>query len=564
MMICGIKVTHDGGIALIDGNRLVTSIEMEKLDNRLRYSPLGDLRRVPELLLGEGVSPTDVSRFVVDGWWAEQPELGVAVPTTLDGARYALPVAPYSDESGVDPVHRYTFGGYDFGRPGSGYASYHHAAGHLLASYCTSPFAARGEDAVVLVWDGGLIPHLYEVRAADRTVHFIGSPVRWHGNLFGDVCGFFDPFRADTTDFDHDAHVRLHLSVAGKAMAYAALGTVHEEAFAVFDRLLGESPVPSLEDAFRVGSALAAGRDHLLPGLSNADIIATLQEYIGRELTRQVGFLLHRRYPHRVMNLCLGGGCALNIKWNSSLRDSGIFAEVWAPPFANDSGAAIGAACCEMFRRGHLALDWSVYSGPALADKAAPVGWEARPCDERELALLLHTENEPVVVLDDRAELGPRALGNRSILAPATSIAMKDRLNLIKGRAAYRPVAPVCLATRSSEVFDPGGHDPYMLFEHRLRDGWAERIPAVVHLDGTARLQTISADDSSVTGRILAEYERISGIPVLCNTSANGNGHGFFPDVASAADWGGTRYVWSRGKLYLNPDPDPDATRPLR
>ena len=92
-----------------------------------------------------------------------------------------------------------------------------------------------------------------------------------------------------------------------------------------------------------------------------------------------------------------------------------------------------------------------------------------------------------------------------------------------------------------------------MLFEHRLRPGWAERIPAVVHLDGTARLQTIDGSVDSATGRILTAYEQISGIPVLCHANANFTSRGFFPDVASAARWGGTRYIWSQRRLYINP-----------
>jgi carbamoyltransferase len=165
----------------------------------------------------------------------------------------------------------------------------------------------------------------------------------------------------------------------------------------------------------------------------------------------------------------------------------------------------------------------------------------------------MHAENEPVVVLSGRAELGPRALGNRSILSPATDPAMKNRLNAIKNRADYRPVAPICLVGRAPEVFDPGTPDPFMLFEHRLRSGWAERVPAIVHLDGTARLQTIDEHSDLAAARILTAYAEISGVPVLCNTSANFEGRGFFPDVASAARWGGTRYIWSDGLLYTNP-----------
>jgi carbamoyltransferase len=127
---------------------------------------------------------------------------------------------------------------------------------------------------------------------------------------------------------------------------------------------------------------------------------------------------------------------------------------------------------------------------------------------------------------------------------------MKDRLNDLKQRAWYRPVAPICLASRAAEVFDPGTPDPYMLFEHRLRPGWAERVPAVVHLDGTARLQTVDDHADLAAVAVLRSYERRTGVPVLCNTSANLPGHGFFPDAAAAAEWGGVRYIWSGGVLY--------------
>ena len=133
---------------------------------------------------------------------------------------------------------------------------------------------------------------------------------------------------------------------------------------------------------------------------------------------------------------------------------------------------------------------------------------------------------------------------------------MKELLNDLKGRDHYRPVAPICLASRAPEVFEPGTPDPYMLFEHRMRPGWADRVPAIVHLDGTARLQTIDESTRSPIVAILSAYERLSGIPVLCNTSANLNGHGFFPDVATAAQWGRTRFIWSDGLLYTKADSD--------
>lgn len=577
MVICGIKVTHDGGVAVIADGRLLCSVEVEKLDNGERYSTLGDLDRVAEILRGEGIEPADIDRFVIDGWFAAEgmrdadtiePSL---VPTQVAGRPHTIRVAPYQDRPGVgEPVARHHFPDHDFAGTGHGYASYHHVSNHLLAGYCTSPFAARGEDSLVLVWDGGIVPRLYHVAAATRTVTPVAKVLPITGNTFADFSAQFDPFYTDTTGMDADQIMRTHLSVAGKAMAYAALGSVAEDAFGVFDDILAAVPEVTPENAKAIGEKVAGNRDELFPGLTNADLIATFQAYLGTLLARQLSVLLRRRLPGRRLaamlrdgaprrpNLVIAGGCALNIKWNSLLRATGLFEDIWVPPFPNDSGAAIGTATCEMFEVGDpLSLDWDVYCGPKLTG-ALPAGWRREPCDERRLAAVLHQEGQPVVTLSGRAELGPRALGNRSILAPATDPGMKNRLNAIKDRAPYRPVAPICLESRAAEIFTPGNRDPYMLFEHRPRSGWADRIPAVLHLDGTARLQTISPTDGSASARVLAAYAEISGIPVLCNTSANFNGRGFFPDVASAARWGRTRYIWSDGQLYTNPA-DPTA-----
>jgi carbamoyltransferase len=193
-----------------------------------------------------------------------------------------------------------------------------------------------------------------------------------------------------------------------------------------------------------------------------------------------------------------------------------------------------------------------VYGGPALGPAPAGEvpGYRARACPVDSLARLLHETGEPVVVLHERAELGPRALGNRSILAAPTTAAIKDRLNDIKFREEYRPVSPICLEEFAPSIFDPGTPDPYMLFDHRIRSGWVERIPAVRHLDGTARLQTVSAAQNPFVAELLSAYARLSGVPVLCNTSANLSGCGFFPDVTSALRWGRTRFVWSDGVLW--------------
>jgi carbamoyltransferase len=101
-----------------------------------------------------------------------------------------------------------------------------------------------------------------------------------------------------------------------------------------------------------------------------------------------------------------------------------------------------------------------------------------------------------------------------------------------------------------------------MVFDHRVRNSWRDRIPAVVHVDGSARLQTVSARDSPFVAAVIRAFAARTGIPVLCNTSANGPGAGFFPDSASAAAWDGVAYVWADGILYRRPGRAGEATPP--
>lgn len=550
MLICGIKASHDGAVAVIDDGHLQFSVEMEKLNNGERYASLDAMSRVNDILAGEGVRPADVDRFVIDGWHTTGSNGDHAVLLNNYESTVELPTAGYVEGPGDSgPLQRRQFTHTEF-IDGMDYVSFNHVTNHILGSYCASPFAPKNEDALVLVWDGGIVPRLYEVCPETREVTLVSALLPLSGGSFADFSAHFGPFAVDNAGLTPDETVRLHLSIAGKAMAYAALGAADPEKFPVLDRMIADLPGLDTNAASSLGAAIASNRKNTMPGMSDGDIIATFQDYLGKRLCDRLFALVARRFPGQRPNLVLGGGCALNIKWNSLIRASGIFQDVFVPPFPNDSGAAIGTAACEMFYQGTVVLDWDVYSGPSVVSTPVPDDWRAQKFDERQVAQLLHSEGMPIVILSGRAELGPRALGNRSILAPATELGTKSRLNAIKNRADYRPVAPICLESRAPEVFAPGSPDPYMLFEHTLRPGWADRVPAIVHLDGTARLQTISENQESATARILAEYTKISGIPVLCNTSANFEGCGFFPDVASAARWGGTHYIWSEGVLY--------------
>ena len=343
------------------------------------------------------------------------------------------------------------------------------------------------------------------------------------------------------------------MTLPGKFMAYVALGSVNESLIGIMEecheqfggRHARTSPLLSDREFCELVSGQPKLRDH-----PPEVVLASFHGFLERLLLRGLERLVSQGDHGSPTALCYAGGCALNILWNSALRSSGLFGSIWVPPFANDTGSALGAACCEMCRvDGYRALEWNVYFGPELESNLPGASWSSRPCTLEELGHFLHQSGEAVVFLHGRSELGPRALGHRSVIATPTRADTKDRLNRMKQRESYRPVAPMCLSSRVREVFEPGHADEYMLYSQRVRPEWRTRIPAVVHLDGCARVQTVDGTRPELE-RLLVAHEEASGVPVLCNTSANLPGCGFFPDAASAANWEACRYVWCQGTLH--------------
>ncbi|RFM33512.1 carbamoyltransferase N-terminal domain-containing protein [Chitinophaga silvisoli] len=534
MVICGIKLTHDGSIALIDGNKLVLSYEIEKLNNNERYSAFTLGLNEIYALLGSYANKIDM--IVFDGWTPDQ-----VVTIRLGDKDVPVKLAGYGSFAPRQNImERKTFS--LEGPMKLDYASYQHVAGHISSAYCSSPFAARGEDAYVLVWDGGMFPQLFYYNNKTNVVDSIGILFFIVGNIYGIFSQHFPPFDKTAKDLNSE------LSVPGKVMAYIAFGTLQEELLPIFEAAYNNIDKKDMNFALLFSKEVKEQAKKY--NFSDQDILHTFHVFIENLLVEKLAELV-KENGVKSSNICLAGGCALNIKWNSAVRDIAVFEEVWVPPFPNDSGSALGAACCEMIHAtGNNFLDWNVYAGPAVIDDFAHEGWRRSEASIEDLARLLYEEHEPVVFINDRAEMGPRALGNRSILAPANDPGMKKVLNKIKGREDYRPVAPICLEEDAPEIFEPGIRDPYMLFDHLVKESWLDRVPAICHLDKTARLQTVGPNDNPTIYALLTAYKQLSGLPLLCNTSANHKGRGFFPNISSVIEWGEVNYIWSEGYLY--------------
>jgi carbamoyltransferase len=264
-----------------------------------------------------------------------------------------------------------------------------------------------------------------------------------------------------------------------------------------------------------------------------ADLAYAAQEILVQAV---VGAALaaYRQAPSDVLSF--GGGCALNTLANTRILQATPFEHLAVYPAAGDNGLSVGAALYGAHvlhgnPRPAASPGWrgrAVYVGREYLDEAidaalagAPV-LASRPSDlEREVARAV-VDGACVAVCRGRSEIGPRALGNRSLIALPGPSQMRDHVNLnIKGRESFRPLAPVVPLEHLDAYFDGPSESPYMLLVSEVREEPRERLAAVTHVDGTARVQTVRAEDNPFLHRLLGVVGELTGVPVLLNTSLN-------------------------------------------
>ncbi|HSK09627.1 MAG TPA: carbamoyltransferase C-terminal domain-containing protein [Vicinamibacterales bacterium] len=261
------------------------------------------------------------------------------------------------------------------------------------------------------------------------------------------------------------------------------------------------------------------------------DLARSLQDVLEERVLDLARWLHERTGQER---LCLAGGVALNCVMNARLRDEGPFTQIWVQPAAGDAGTAMGAALLVDARErrapGRQYRMESACLGPAFGDDEieAFLRWSRLPYRRltdipREAAAIL-AQDKVIGWFQGRMEFGPRALGARSILASPISPGMQARLNEIKDREDFRPVAPVVIEEEAPNWFVGAGPSPFMLFVFDVQPDKADRIPAVRHVDGTARIQTINRAQHPLYYDLLRAFHHITGVPVLVNTSFNTRG----------------------------------------
>ncbi len=276
----------------------------------------------------------------------------------------------------------------------------------------------------------------------------------------------------------------------------------------------------------------------------HADLAATVQVRLEEVLLELARWLRERTGSRR---LTLAGGVALNCVANTRLYADSGYDEVWVQPAAGDAGTALGGALHLAAQHGDrlepmpgadLGRGWPDGEIEELL-RTAQVPYERMPNPDGvavEVGECLAADGI-VAWFQGRSEYGPRALGHRSLLAHPGRSANLERLNDVKGREHFRPVAPMVLGERAEAIFRRGPlPSPYMLFVHDVAQEWRERIPAAVHVDGSARVQTVDRDDEPLVARMLEEFERRSGLPVVINTSLNTAGRPMVDDPREALE----------------------------
>jgi carbamoyltransferase len=521
MKVLGVNaVFHDPATAMVVDGRIVAAAEEERFSRRKHGKPPVPFStwELPEQAIAfcldrAGLAPADVDVVA----YSYNPELArpfdgaEATGAEWEGLRtlFVQRAPRFLATLGFDP-HRVRFVDHHVA---------HAASAHLASPYARSAVIVadgRGERASSLL--GVHDRHALKTLATQPLPHSLGL-------LYEDLTAHLG-FRRSSDEY--------------KVMAMASYGTPrHLERLGALVHATGDGgfrtePV----DWAAFAPALPAGGDGWTS--DHADLAASVQRVV-EDVLLDLARWLHDQTGER--RLTMAGGVALNCVANARLLREGPFDEIWVQPAAGDSGTALGAALHVAAREGDrvapmdtaaLGREWDDDALAAWLDRAG-VAYE-RPDDiAAEVARTL-ADDGIVAWFQGRSEFGPRALGHRSLMADPRRVENLERLNDVKGREQFRPVAPMVLEDDAPDIFRGRHPSPHMLFVHEVAPSWTGRIPAVVHTDGTARVQTVAEADEPLVARMLQAFRDLTGVPVVINTSLNTAGRPMVDDPRDALE----------------------------
>ena len=374
----------------------------------------------------------------------------------------------------------------------------------------------KGTPCYALVWEGA-IGAFYEIDS-ELNITLLADVLNEPGNRYTLLYGLADPTFPKNAPFSR-------FSDAGKLMALASFSnrsTPSAEEKKLIDFLLISPHIKlnSYEDLehsryYNVGVDDPEFRN--FAGIFSDKIFDVFYQFAKSNMKKR-------------MPLVIAGGCGLNCDWNTKWKETRLFTEVFVPPVANDSGSAIGTAIDAQFHfTGNPKIDWNVYSGLEFitAGFSYLAQYDIYETNYEMIASML--ANDLILGwVSGKYEIGPRALGNRSILAAPFQDSTRLRLNEIKQREQFRPIAPACLEEEAARWFGCDYASPYMLYTHQVR---TDALAAVTHVNGTARIQTVSVSTNRKLHELLSAFKACTGYGVLCNTSLNFKGRGFINKI---------------------------------
>ncbi len=390
-------------------------------------------------------------------------------------------------------------------------ASAYRCSGFNEANILTIDASGETETFAYFIGRAGKIERIWDIKLDD----FIGqSKKNSIGLVYSHVTNFLN----------------LGVNGEGKTMGLASYGTPRYDTSEILRIKTHKDYVVDRAMIEKKYNHLKRRGGHDLISQEQKDLASSIQH----ALEESVYNLAEEAYAHSgIRNFCLAGGCALNCNTNSKILAAPFCDALFVQPAANDGGCALGAALeAASILDKPINFDMqTAYWGPAYTNeeiekflKGTKIGYKYYDNIEEVVADLL-AQGKIIGWFQGRMEIGPRALCNRSIMADPSVPGMNDKVNnFIKHREAWRPFAPVVTEEDGDKFFDNYAKSPFMLQTFYIKESVRHLLPAVTHIDGSSRIQTVNREQNPRCYALLKAFERLKGFPVLMNTSFNDQG----------------------------------------
>jgi carbamoyltransferase len=526
-------MSHDRSACLLKDGKIVVAIAEERLDGLKGsdlYAPVrkkslsnrvAPLRAISYCLRSGGISIDDVGLIVADH---------AVEPVNTESLKDLLPT---KDKSKITAIPHPS----------------HHLA-HAYSAYFCSPF----EESAVLVADtfgsqtsngteaeSGFHAQGNHIKPVLKNFQSVWSEKNPHQRAYYSLTYIYN-FVSLALGFAPTASHEISVSEAGKTMGLATYGKPRQEWSGIIT-LQGENIATDRFSQWALDRKIGRIRNGVLFPVPKPKKARLTQDHMDLAYAAQVelekGIIFLANRVHEITgsrNLCIAGGAGLNSIINKRILDETRFKNIFIQPASTDDGTAIGCALYGWYElaRGDCRFPMKhVYLGAPYKKEEVQASLQKHRIEKTAVSeeeLLGQTARHLaagriVGWFQGGSEFGPRALGHRSILADPRRPGMKDRINRkVKHRESFRPYAPSVLLESAGDYFDLACPSPYMLLVAKVREDKTGQIPAVVHADGTARVQTLTESENGLFYKLVKEFHRQTGVPVLLNTSFNSRG----------------------------------------